>query len=71
MVLNRLVPFHDYISERTEGYGFEWLYHTHADAVYSFLMFKLRDEYLAEELLQDTFLAVYEQGGEGYAAGIA
>ncbi len=50
---------------------FEWLYHTHADAVYSFLMFKLRDEYLAEELLQDTFLAVYEQGGEGYAAGIA
>lgn len=40
---------------------FERIYHTHADSVYSFLMFKLHDEHLAEELMQETFLAVYEQ----------
>mgnify|MGYP000851676464 FL=1 len=40
--------------------GFEGLYELYAGTVYGFLMFKLNDEELAEDILQDTFLAVYQ-----------
>lgn len=40
--------------------GFDELYRKHVDAVYGFLMFKLRDAPVAEDLLQETFLAVYQ-----------
>lgn len=39
---------------------FEALYQNYAGAVYSYLMFKLQNEQLAEDLLQDTFAAVYQ-----------
>lgn len=40
--------------------GFEGLYELYAGAVYGFLMFKLNNEDLAKDILQDTFLAVYQ-----------
>ncbi len=40
--------------------GFDELYEENAAAVYGYLMFKLRSEELAEDLLQETFLAVYQ-----------
>lgn len=40
--------------------GFDELYEENVDAVYGYLMFKLRNEELVEDLLQDTFLAVYQ-----------
>ena len=40
--------------------GFEELYELYVGTVYGYLMFKLNDEYLVEEILQDTFLAVYQ-----------
>lgn len=42
--------------------GFEKLYQTHVDAVYGYLMFKLQCPELVEDLLQETFLAVYQAG---------
>ncbi len=36
------------------------LYEEYAGAVYSYLVFKLRDSQLAEDVLQDTFLAVHQ-----------
>src|SRR5690554_4738370 len=39
---------------------FEELYHNHADAVYGYLMFKLGNQQLTEDILQETFLAVYQ-----------
>lgn len=40
--------------------GFEVLYQDHVGAVYSYLMFKLNDRQLVEDILQETFLAVYQ-----------
>ncbi|HHX02125.1 MAG TPA: sigma-70 family RNA polymerase sigma factor [Firmicutes bacterium] len=39
--------------------SFDEIYARYVDSVYSFLKFKLNDEYLVEEILQETFLAVY------------
>jgi len=39
---------------------FEQLYEANVDAVYGYLMFKLNDEQLAEDILQETFLAVHQ-----------
>ena len=39
--------------------SFDEVYARYADCVYSFLRFKLNDEYLIEEIMQETFLAVY------------
>lgn len=39
---------------------FEELYTKYVDTVYSFLMFKLHNQELVEDLLQETFLAVYQ-----------
>lgn len=39
---------------------FDELYQNYADTVYSFLMFKLRNRELAEDLLQETFLGAYK-----------
>src|SRR5690554_258735 len=41
--------------------SFEEIYNDHAARVYRYLCFKLRDQQLAEDLLQETFLAVYRQ----------
>jgi len=38
---------------------FEEIYAKYLEPVYSYLKFKLADEYLVEEILQETFLAVY------------
>lgn len=40
--------------------SFEELYHTYVDAVYGFLMFKLNNKYLVEDIVQETFLAIYQ-----------
>ncbi|NLZ44977.1 MAG: RNA polymerase sigma factor [Clostridia bacterium] len=40
--------------------SFEEIYSKYVDAVYRFLKFKLGDEHLVEDVLQETFLAVYE-----------
>lgn len=40
---------------------FDELYHTYVDSVYGYLLFKLNSKQLAEDLLQETFLAVYKQ----------
>lgn len=40
---------------------FDELYAAHADRVYSFLRFKIRDAHLAEDIFQDTFLAAYQE----------
>jgi hypothetical protein len=58
--LNRNPKIRDYISERVEGMSFEEIYSKYVDAVYRFLKFKLGDEHLVEDVLQETFLAVYE-----------
>ena len=39
--------------------SFDEIYEAYLDTVYSFLKFKLNDERLIEEILQETFLAVY------------
>lgn len=39
---------------------FEGLYTEYVDTVYSFLLFKLNNRELVEDLLQETFLAVYQ-----------
>lgn len=39
---------------------FDELYQKYADTVYGFLMFKLRDQYLVEDIIQETFLAIYQ-----------
>lgn len=39
--------------------SFDEIYEAYLDTVYSFLKFKLNDESLIEEILQETFLAVY------------
>lgn len=41
--------------------SFEELYQTHVETVYGFLMFKLKDPILVEDILQETFLAVYQK----------
>ncbi|NLM52393.1 MAG: sigma-70 family RNA polymerase sigma factor [Firmicutes bacterium] len=38
---------------------FKKLYTLYADSVYSYIYFKIKDRYLAEDILQETFLAVY------------
>jgi DNA-directed RNA polymerase specialized sigma24 family protein len=58
--LNRDPKIRDYISERVEGMSFEEIYAKYVDAVYRFLKFKLGDEHLVEDVLQETFLAVYQ-----------
>lgn len=40
---------------------FDELYTAHADRVYAFLQFKLRDIHLAEDIFQDTFLTAYQE----------
>ena len=40
---------------------FDELYAAHADRVYAFLRFKIRDAHLVEDLFQDTFLTAYEE----------
>ncbi|NLY88882.1 MAG: sigma-70 family RNA polymerase sigma factor [Firmicutes bacterium] len=40
--------------------SFEEIYTRYVNAVYRFLKFKLGDEYLVEDVLQETFLAVYQ-----------
>lgn len=39
---------------------FDELYQSYADTVYGFLMFKLQDQYLVEDIMQETFLAIYQ-----------
>lgn len=39
--------------------NFDQMYAQYADAVYSYLRFRLRDRHLVEDVFQDTFLAVY------------
>lgn len=39
--------------------SFDEIYEAYLDTVYSFLKFKLNDESLIEEILQESFLAVY------------
>lgn len=43
-----------------EGMSSEEIYTKYVDAVYRFLKFKLEDEHLVEDVLQETFLAVYQ-----------
>jgi len=50
---------------------FESLYKDHADAVYGYLAFKLRDSQLAEDLMQETFLAAHERLDQLRTAGSA
>ncbi len=38
---------------------FDRLYADYADTVYSYLRFKLKDAYLVEDIVQETFLSVY------------
>ncbi len=40
--------------------SFEEIYQTYVDAVYGFLMFRLQNQHLVEDILQETFLAVYQ-----------
>jgi RNA polymerase sigma-70 factor (ECF subfamily) len=40
---------------------FDEIYEEYADTVYSFLRYKIRDVHLAEDILQDTFLAAYRE----------
>jgi len=58
--LNQTRKNRDYISERVEGMSFEEIYTRYVDTVYRFLKFKLEDEHLVEDVLQETFLAVYQ-----------
>ena len=44
---------------------FDELYAAHADSVYSFLRYKIRDIHLVEDIFQDTFLAVYQEMNRG------
>lgn len=39
--------------------SFDEIYARYVDSVYSFLKFRLNDDYLIEEILQETFIAVY------------
>lgn len=39
--------------------SFDEIYEAYLDSVYSFLKFKLKDDFLIEEVIQETFLAVY------------
>ncbi|HHU30854.1 MAG: sigma-70 family RNA polymerase sigma factor [Bacillota bacterium] len=39
---------------------FAKFYNLFADTVYSYIRFKIRDAYLAEDILQETFLSVYQ-----------
>ncbi|NLP37553.1 MAG: sigma-70 family RNA polymerase sigma factor [Firmicutes bacterium] len=43
--------------------NFKKFYTLYADTVYSFIYFKVKDRFLAEDLLQETFLAVYKNHG--------
>lgn len=43
---------------------FEEIYQTYADAVYGYLMFKLKDQHLVDDILQETFMAVYQGIGK-------
>ncbi len=40
---------------------FDSIYDEFAECVYSYLRFKLGDQYVAEDIMQDTFMAVYKQ----------
>ena len=40
--------------------NFDKLYQAYADTVYGFLMFKLHDIHLAEDIMQEVFLAVHQ-----------
>ncbi len=40
--------------------NFDKLYRAYAGTVYGFLMFKLRDEHLAEDIMQEVFLAAHQ-----------
>ena len=39
--------------------SFDEIYLRYVDSVYSFLKFRLNDDYMVEEVMQETFLAVY------------
>lgn len=39
--------------------NFDQVYEEYADAVYSYLRFRLRDRHLVEDVFQETFLTVY------------
>jgi len=41
--------------------SFDRIYATYIDMVYSYLKFKLKEEHIVEDLVQETFLAVYKQ----------
>jgi len=38
---------------------FDKVYDSYADMVYSYIRFRIKDRFLAEDILQDTFLSVY------------
>lgn len=59
--MNRNRISDDYISEGVKGQlEFDDIYYKYVDDLYSYLRLKLRDDYLIEDILQDTFLAVYK-----------
>lgn len=39
---------------------FEEIYGTYVSAVYSYLSFKIKDKYMVEDILQDTFISIYK-----------
>ncbi|HHY82399.1 MAG TPA: sigma-70 family RNA polymerase sigma factor [Clostridiales bacterium] len=43
---------------------FTELYDIYADTVYSYIRFRIKDKYLAEDIFQDTFLSVYQKATE-------
>ena len=49
-----------------DGQAFGALYERYADRVYSFVLFRVRDESVAEDLTQDVFIQVL-RGLAGYA----
>jgi len=57
--LNLLPDPSDYIGEGDEGMDFENIYRKYANDVYSFLKYNIRDQYLVEDILQETFIAVH------------
>lgn len=60
--MNQFEAIDDYISERDDGHMvFDEIYEAHADRVYAYLAFRIKDKYMVEDIFQETFLAVYDQ----------
>jgi len=57
--LNLFPSFYDYIVEGLIKMTFEEVYKDYIDIVYNYLRQRLRDSYLIEDILQETFYAVY------------